>query len=418
MSEPRGENDVLITSSSVARTVECPAWLALPHYPEGASPAASRGTWIHLFLETWGSDIPDRSRADTPAFFQSVQSALLSVEGAPDEIVEFCRTIDLKMISWPWWNDGEEFVELTLAGDMGSGECRVVGSGLNRDYSLIKRGEICGTADVLVVRPDHVYVADYKTGRAVAHPSKNWQLISLAIMASGAFDDLPVRASIIYVNEDGSITEVSHEFSADDLMVFRCVLAEAQERAAAAAAKADLFVQDVAPGDWCRYCPAFRGCPAQLSLVDRIVDMDESKARSNAVAMLGSSATEAYEVWQRMRRVVNEVGKVIHAHARENPISLPDGRVFSEAETTRDVLDGAVTVDVLSRMIPPEYALSAAKYSVSKSSVTSAVRGYWGQLPQDKRPTLKSLLDDVSTALSESGAIRPKLSRRFGERRA
>lgn len=374
---------------------------ALPHSVEtGESTFAARGNAIHEFLERLGNGA-------------SLDHAL---DKCPPEHRDMCQSINIGALSLGR-GDGFQY-EVTFAMDVYSGRARVLGTGLGRDYSGVTESEVCGTADVIKVEPGHVYITDYKTGRPVARPESNWQLIMLALMASAATGRHEVTASITYINPDGSVREVAHRWDEWDLLVLRgemagLVKAIAEERELADAGRPPSG-SALRPGEHCRYCPAFRSCPAQISLLDRMVAGHGEHTHS----MTDERAHAVYETWHRMRRLVADVGSAIHAHARSRPIPLPDGRVFGEVETSKSSFDGLTVVDVLSRMISPEVALSATSFSVTKTGLTAAIREHWLGMDPAERPTLKAYTAEIMDEVDRAGGISTKSSSSIREHRS
>ena len=394
------------TASSAGRFVACPASVLLPRTPDVETEYARAGTIKHEYLERVGN-AASQDLARVKAFMQGERPIdILNCVDA--DYRDDCESIELPDLRA---SRGECLTEVTFAMNVFTGVARVVGAGLNRDYSDVQPSEICGTADVVQVLPDSVYISDYKTGREVPHPSSNWQLKTLSVMASAAYAKESVTASITYIRPDGEVYEVTHVFDSLDLVEARVQLMNALKYSEMLAERdEEIGLEDVHPGEHCRYCPAFRNCPSQASLVETMLTTQEETTLDRPA--------DLYLTWQRMKRLTAEVGAIVHAHARARPIQLPDGREYSERKSTREKIDANLALPALSTVVPGDVALSASSQSVTKASIQRAVREFWSSLPPDSRPTLKSLMEQASKALREAGAVSKVESRSFGERKA
>lgn len=113
-----------------------------------------------------------------------------------------------------------------------------------------------GTADVTLVDPGWIHLADYKNGRIVVEVTNNEQMKNYAV---GLLHEHPdARGVTVHLVQPNAIHEdgcIRHEtYSADELKLFELQMKQA----------ADAVSKPNAPrrtGAWCTYCPAKIRCP-------------------------------------------------------------------------------------------------------------------------------------------------------------
>ena len=373
------------------RVRHCPASLVLPTTLDiSSSDAAARGTAIHAYLERVSNE-------------DSEAMARVAEEYRP-----YCETLDLDDLPL-----GAGFVaEAAFALDLSTGEARVMGHGLDRGYQkTLKPVEIPGTADVVQVGPDHVYVGDYKTGRSVHVARDSWQMKMLGLMAARAYGKSSAVVEIIQLMEDGSVYKNQAEWDEWDLQEIFARVFHVAGLVRGLRDRGDLTASDVVEGDHCQWCPAFSSCPAKIALLNHLVTTDEKAIKSGVHSRLTmANAHEAYTMWRRMKKIVDEVGAALHAYAKRAPIDLENGKVYGPVETVRESLDPQTTVDVVKKQLGEQYAMSAVKFSVTKTSVTNAARAAWKDKPEDDRPTLKAITNDLMGEIADRGGVKGTVS--------
>jgi hypothetical protein len=150
-----------------------------------------------------------------------------------------------------------------------------------------------------------------------------------------------VVARLAYIDAKGGVTIDEHVFDAFDLADFvdtlRSIIARVDE------ARAQVAAGEVraSRGEWCKYCPAFNACPAQVGLVRALVP--ELAELESMIATL--TPAQAGIAWSRLKDLaplVKRVEDALKAYVRAHPgeVALPDGRVVMEIAQGRDSVNG------------------------------------------------------------------------------
>lgn len=355
----------LPTASSLERALACRASERLPHIRRESSRAA-RGTALHAYLEALsGGATQDAALAMVPEQWRA-DAAALPVETMPL---------------------GSAYAtEVTLAWDYVTGEARILGKGLGRDYSGARPTEYVGTVDVLARLEDRVWVADYKSSRnGKTAAARNAQLGFLGLAAARAHG--VEAADVVLVFLDGTQPDGA------SLDAFDLDRWEGQLRDLAAYYESD--AQDAPQmGEWCRYCPALAACPAQQQTLALVAAGEVLPA-----TLTPEVVARAWHRLQAIRGAVEAAGEVIDAYARQTPVDLGDGRELREVTTARESVDGAAAWRVLVGFAGQDVAEAACTLSASKSSVTKAIKA---SAPKGKGAAMER---EVLGLLRQAGAI-------------
>lgn len=281
--------------------------------------------------------------------------------------------------------------EVSFAWDHVTGRARILGT--DRDYSTVTATEYCGTADVIGAVDGVGIVIDWKSGRYVCDPEQASQLrfLALALATVNGFDE--VRASFVYLREDGRFYRDETTFDGFDLAALSLKLQALPARIATEQAKVDGGgVPDVNNGPWCRFCPAAPACPAKVALA-RSFGGELVTIRERVAALTPNEAGKVYARALEYRDLVDNVLSNLRDVARVTPLELPDGRVLQETSVKiATKVDGDVAERVLMEMYGPEAAHEAVV--LEKSTTLTAIedalrkRAQPGQLATMKRETL------------------------------
>jgi hypothetical protein len=255
--------DVRLSSSSLQRSIACPASTVLPHSlyrPENVEKAANRGTIIHSFLEEYTIGVPR-------------EVALSRVPEGP--IRTTCSNIDLLSLIRPNTEAEAAYVYDTI-----KQEFRFIGYGLKREYGDIRPNiDIPGTIDVQIRNTPLAIVSDYKTGSyPVPHPRENAQLL---FFAAAVYNTNPgiemVQAEIIRILGNGSYKVDRSNLKSINLDSFHDVIEKLQLTRSKLGKKKKLTVKDVNEGEHCKFCPAQKYCPAKRKKKDGKVKPGDGK---------------------------------------------------------------------------------------------------------------------------------------------
>jgi hypothetical protein len=385
---------MLPTASRLQRAAVCPASVVLPQVAS-VSEASERGTSIHAFLAAVGKVGRDE--------------ALLLV---PEEHRAACDAIDLEALPC---SPGEFIAEVAFAFDTESGKARELGRDINRKYEVMP-SEIAGTADVVGIGHDAVFVGDFKTGRGpVVAACENWQLKFLALCACRVYQMPRATVALIHIDETGEAKYDMAHLEADDLsnvandlvlLAERVELMQSQVRAGATI--------DVVTGDHCRSCPAMPHCPGHMALVRRLAQKPDAVVGEIQAALTPKTAALAWERLKQVEEVVKRVRAALFAFAAQNPIQLRNGVVLGEVESSRRELDGFVARHVLKQLHGPEVADQAVEYAASQASIERALR----PVAKATGKALAALKREVLDEIDDQGGVFVKVTRSVREHRA
>jgi hypothetical protein len=329
--------------------------MALPHVFSTSS-AAERGTAIHAYLEAVQNGVDPET----------------ALENVPEDWRPVCAAIELERLPRGL------AAEVAFAYDLEHDAGRELGRGLERSYEGLSAWELAGTADVVGVAADAVYVGDAKTGWTEPTPAeRNGQLLFLALAAARAYEKPSAVVEIIRVKETGAIWRDRAELDEFDLDCFADELAALRPRIHAAQAQAaEQGEPDVALGPHCRYCPAFTSCPAQRSLVMRLASGAEFDAWEALKPLSPAAAGQAWERLKVIEPLVRRVKEsVLAARAEYGELPLPSGKFLREViEPGNEQLDGRVVFAVIRDRLGPTVADDAVEIAASKASIDRALK--------------------------------------------
>jgi hypothetical protein len=330
------------SASRVPLVMVCDGPLALPTVGNVAA-ASDRGTVIHRYLE-------ELVRYGKPAAFGNV----------PEEHADECGRIDTKEIEYL---AADALPEHAMAWSPSKDTARSLGT-KDRDYSGCVGDEIAGTTDLLVEKgplSDVLRVIDYKTGRIdVPPPEDNWQMRTLAVMASRVCGVDRVQVEVWKLREDGGWWIKKHVFDSFDLDAFA---SEIRERLARPVTRETMRLVE---GEHCRYCPAITSCPAKTQLAARLIGGDFDAA-AKAGELTPEMRGRAWDQLGRAQELLDRIRRALEDVARVEPFPLPDGRTVKLVEKEREYVVGVIAREVIASEFGPEVAAACCETKVSSS---------------------------------------------------
>jgi len=212
-----------------------------------------------------------------------------------------------------------------------------------------------GTLDVGIVAGDEAEIIDYKHGAGIAVDAVgNAQLRMYAI---GFILDLPeVRRVRLRISQPRAFhpdgPDRSDELEVPDLMRwFDTVLFPAMELADPRRSNHDTMIFN--PGEWCRFCPCKRQCPA---LAEQMIEVGRVDA---VVNYSNEELGTLYDCLPTVEMKIAAIKAEVHARNIRDPTNLVPGSKLVAAKAIRQWKDGAE--DALAVLGPDRYTTPALK---------------------------------------------------------
>jgi hypothetical protein len=183
-----------------------------------------------------------------------------------------------------------------------------------------------GDATVLDVEARHLHVIDFKYGKGVAvDADENPQLMLYAAGAARRHHNHNIERLTVHIvqprasHSKGTIR--SFDLDLIDLFEFQDKITEGANRTDEAAARYDSFRagwegEYLAPGEWCRFCPAYGVCPAaRQDAYDAAMYEDDGVTLLDPEKMTLDQLSEALTRRERIKNWADAVAALGHAVA-------------------------------------------------------------------------------------------------------
>lgn len=370
--------------SSLARELACPGSSLLPQTDSISEPGL-RGTALHAFRCAIGMG--------------------LGRDLAASKLSEKWRETALKMELPPGIDPRAGVPELCIAWNVETGETRELGRGgtLSRDElrALARDGEMVLTADWVALDESAVHVDDLKTGwSAVDKAEVNAQLAAYAVALAKHFGRDRAHVSITRLLDDGSSFVDRATLDALDLDDAEVKI---RNHVRAMAERERLFRREgvlpkLVEGAHCKFCPAFKVCPAKGALLRAALVDGDAPPRILAGFDLPLSATDAAALWPRLllaEDLIEKVKKSIRELAAREPLTLPNGKVLGEVEKSKRSVDAAVVKQVVSESMYAEVAETETTVTLGRLEEALKKRLEPGQ---KLAPEMRALLAEIEAA--------------------
>lgn len=362
-----------ISASKLPRAEVCPASFALPAQHEPGGRYADDGTAIHAQLHAAAHG------KDAPAWLRAMYAEL--TEGATQIFAERCYA----------WSP-----ETGTGRDLGTHE---------RDYSGLRPGEIGGTVDLVVVRPNNIVVVDYKSGffgGSVDSP----QLSMLALAVRDAMQVGEVTVAIVTIDASAESYWTKHktldalDLAGETIRLRRIVRNVEKARGLVQIGRTpDVRLSD----DGCRYCPCKAACPAKTGAIATVAAMAGLAKPEVSIPVTTENAGAVWLAIDAMEAVLAKAREQVKELARSGPVPLPDGRELWAVEETRESVSD---VDAVAAVLAEKYGEDAVaeaievKRTVSKGALEAVAKKRAD--PKQGAKDAKALVD----ALREAGALK------------
>jgi hypothetical protein len=338
-----------------------------------------------------------------------------------------CARIDLP--SLPAGQPGKWAGEVTFAIDLDSGKCRELGRNLMRRYleAGLRPNEIPGTIDVLGLSADGeaTIPADYKTGWSrVTRARDNLQLGFAAVASTEVYGRARADGAILYVREDAEPYFDVARLETFELVSMKERIVDVGRRimrARKAFATHDPDTGEVnkkprlVVGKHCRYCPVLMVCPANGALARRFMaDARDTTEDLKKGLVDNAAAALLYRRLVALKAAVDNVLGIVHARAKNAPISLGNGLVLGEVVTMKDSLNPDVVAAVVREMYGEPWVSKATSLDTSKAALTRMAR----ELKSEDGGSMKSHVERILEEVSRRGGVVSRPSRTIREHRA
>ncbi len=234
---------LLGSASKLHRSIPCPASVHLPagrELPERVLEAGRRGTGLHTYSELLPTKGETVALAAIPERFRK-------------------EAANTNWAHYPGMHPHAKR-EMAFAHHGQTGEVRVLGESIGREYEVTDQYETPGTADVVIAGYKTVEVYDLKTGRSpVPAAGENPQLLHLALCAVESVAPYAEQVVVGIATLDKGVVRVTNQATVtrDDLAAHEQRVVQAQRVALRVidAIKAGLEPEKN-PGAHCKYCDA------------------------------------------------------------------------------------------------------------------------------------------------------------------
>lgn len=386
----------------------CPAWVAIPQtVREGeGSGSAVLGTAIHKFIELVGRGLSTRN----------------ALEHISKEFHDECNLVDIDALGL---ERGDRF-EVSVLYDSYN-QSALIGDDAKK-AEIDPSRHVSGSLDHLRYKDGELTVTDWKTGNPsfVPRAEFNRQLKGYTMAAFLALEALGFRVKkstgrIGFVR-NGDVSFDSAEYSLETLKELQKEIDITLRKGTVAKLQVARGQRpDLNPGSHCKFCPGFEACPAQDSMMKKMLRgglmLSESKMTPEGV---GSVWTNVKNMQLALKKVEAQVAYWV----RENgPVPLPSGRslcVISRGGNRS--LDPQVAAEVILETLNPEYIKETtgkdvtkeeilkdvAQFKVTQASIQRAVRNL--NLPGKLKDTIMAEIE------KRGGVTRAKPSDTVGEK--
>lgn len=357
---------LLPSASGLELAMRCSGSVVLPRIDEQSGPEAERGTRIHeamqkLVKTRCGLEglegLADDERTAAAALWDAAPSALTMVDMT-----------------------GEVGAEVAMAYDLDERTSRSIGTGIGRAYPAMRRAEVYGTADAILLERDTAHVIDWKCGRL--HPGivgSSWQVKALALLVARNFERSAVRISLVWAPPGAERATVdSVMLEALDLDLIECELRELLRRLEDA--ERDVLegrAPRLALGPHCARCPARLACPARAGLVRSAVADGAKELTALSAKLASATSEELSSAWARARPLLDaakEVEAAFRTLAMSRPFETKPGFVLGARVTRREKLEPLSAASALEDILGPVAARVGIDMDVTKAGIDRAIR--------------------------------------------
>lgn len=297
-------------------------------------------------------------------------------------------------------------VEVTVAINVATGACRIVGEGRGRNYDIDPL-EVWGTIDVLGVVGDGpeatVIVIDWKTGFNDSDPAeRNWQLWGYALVAARAIGLSRARVYIAYTNQPGQPID-SHDLDWEDFAMMARKVTDLVPRHARLlrSYREDGAVPMTREGSWCRYCPSKHVCPSKQGLLAVV-------ARSGLpgpAEMTKEQAADAVRQVLRFEQLVKDARGRLNQYVDDNgPIDLGNGMAYGRAPRSGNrQIDAEKAVQAIREALGPDMAREFETLAFERKTSQAAMKRAAQHLGVGK--SAEKFKDAIMKRVDELGGI-------------
>lgn len=303
----------MITSGSgLERFMHCLGSSVLPRALEhDGSKYSERGTELHKFLQRIGEGMKQPEALELVDDRYREAAAAIDLEDLRDVLGLTC--------------------EMTFAYNPVFDTARVLGVGLEREYIAagLTEDEIPVTMDVVGLNshenPTIGRVVDYKFGWSKLTPAeRNWQMKGGALCLARVYDLDEVSVQLIHMREDLPARRDRATFTAADIAI---AAAQARTRWDEVLRARDRYEQtridpDVTKGSWCRFCPSYHNCSAQMALVKAAASREVYEEPTREGSLAHNDVARVYRMLKELDEPRKRLKSAMYAAAKERPVLI------------------------------------------------------------------------------------------------
>jgi hypothetical protein len=394
----------MITPSGLPRAMACIGSLVLPRADE-VHEASLNGTAKHEYIQRIAEGMPKQEALGHVPLEWRAQAAAID--------------LDAEMLR-------KGAPEVAFALDLARGTAREIGRGIGRSEArnMCTPNEMPMVADWVSVDGSTVWVVDWKSNAAegLVPAPRNAQLLTYmaaALLAYRAQGVSTVRGALVRVDRDIPYWERTDALDALDveahLESIRALLrraTEARERYSALGETPPLVV-----GVHCDWCAARRFCPAQVGqLYEALGFQPKEGSEFGGPVLRPSEAGAMYAKVLGAIELLKRFKSDLEGIAKEEPLTLPDGRVLRWEDEAKASVDAEAAAPILARAYGPRVVELATKHheptmpwdALADALATDTLPRLQEEHRQNggRKPTRGALIREARNLLEQNNAVR------------
>ncbi len=231
------------------------------------------------------------------------------------------------------------------------------------EYEVRLTDDCYTSIDLIAIRGDTMHIIDLKTGGEIVSPRDNYQLMMCAALAINP----AITTVVLGIGQGDSVNTLQH--GADEVNQWRVNLQIAYNLANGCDLKPNA-------GEWCKYCTAKMGCPAQRHMINKVVSDMHIKLSDTSAERIASLIPVIGEA----RKYLDSLEEYAESLAREDKLPgykmMPGKKRPMEWTATEDAIADALGIPIHDRKLktPTQVAAILGKEGEAKLTKAGLVR--------------------------------------------